>query len=91
MQEIRNEAAHRRARAAAAPPRQLEQANFARRSFRDKQTALILAQFASSNKDLDLDGDQIETLLATLIVSSPVDVVGEVDTNAFDRPKLPQM
>ena len=50
-------------------PRQLSQANFARRSFREKQVALNLAQFANANKDLELGSDQVETLVGTLIVS----------------------
>jgi hypothetical protein len=71
-EKMRREEAYNQARqiAAAAPvPSALDQANFARRSFRDKQMALNLAQFASENKDLDLGSDQVETLVGTLIVS----------------------
>ena len=70
MQQLRSENAFRRARIAADAPRQLEQANFARRSFIEKQMALNLAQFASANKDLDLGSDQVENLVGTLIVSN---------------------
>jgi len=54
---------------AAQAPRQLEQANFARRSFVEKQVALNLAQFAGTNGDLNLGGDQVENLVGALIVS----------------------
>ena len=69
VQELRNEHFLNKARTAMAAPRQLEQANFARRSFREKQMALNLAQFSNANKDLDLGTDQVENLVGTLIVS----------------------
>lgn len=69
VQAMRNNHAYRRARIAAQAPRQLQQANFARRSFQEKQLALNLAQFANANKDLGLGGDKVEDLLGTLIVS----------------------
>jgi hypothetical protein len=69
VQQLRTESVYRKARIAAEAPRQLAQANFARRSFREKQMALNLAQFASANKDLDLGSDQVENLVGTLIVS----------------------
>ena len=53
----------------ATAPSALQQANFARRSFVEKQLALNLAQFAAANKDLDLGKDQVENLVGTLIVS----------------------
>lgn len=70
VQQLRSEHAFRKARIAAEAPRQLEQANFARRSFAEKQMALNLAQFASANKDIDLGSDQVENLVGMLIVSS---------------------
>jgi hypothetical protein len=69
VQQLRNQHAYTRARIIASAPRQLEQANFARRSFREKQMALNLAQFASENKDLDLGSDHVENLVGALIVS----------------------
>ena len=69
VQQLRNDHAVRRARIVADAPNQLQQANFARRSFREKQMALNLAQFASTNKDLTLGNDQVENLVGTLIVS----------------------
>lgn len=47
----------------------LEQANFAKRPFLEKQLALNLTQFASINADLELGKDRIENLVGTLIVS----------------------
>lgn len=49
-------------------PSALSQANFTRRSIREQQTALSLAQFANANPDLDLGGDQVENLVGALIV-----------------------
>jgi hypothetical protein len=69
VQQLRNECIYKKARIAAEAPRQLSQANFARRSFRDQQMALNLAQFAHTNQDLDLGSDQVENLVGTLIVS----------------------
>ena len=69
VQRLRSEHAFKRARIAANAPRQLQQANFARRSFREKQMALNLAQFANANTDLDLGSDEVENLVGTLIVS----------------------
>lgn len=68
VQELRSERAFKRAQHALAP-KPMEQANFARRSFRERQTALQLAQFASAHDDLDLGSDQVENLVGTLIVS----------------------
>ena len=73
VQQLRSEYAFKRAQSIAAAPSQLEQANFARRSFRDKQMALNLAQFASANEDLDLGSDRVENLVGTLIVSRTPD------------------
>lgn len=68
-----NVVSHKRARladnAATAVPSALEQANFARRPFNEKQLALQLTQFASDNKDFDLGSDRVENLVGTLIVS----------------------
>lgn len=50
-------------------PSALEQANFAKRPFNEKQLALNLAQFASDHQDLDLGEDQVENLVGALIVS----------------------
>lgn len=69
VQQLRSESVYKKARIAAAAPRQLAQANFARRSFREQQMALNLAQFASTTQDLDLGSDQVENLVGTLIVS----------------------
>lgn len=52
-------------------PSALEQANFSRRSFLEKQLALNLTQFGNVDKDLNLGRDQLENLLGMLIVSSP--------------------
>lgn len=49
----------------------LSQPNFIRRSIREQQTAISLAQFANANPDLDLGGDRVENLVGALIVSSP--------------------
>ena len=71
VQELRNERAFKKARTATNSPSLplLEQANFARRSFAEKQMALNLAQFASANKDLNLGSDNVANLVGTLIVS----------------------
>jgi hypothetical protein len=50
-------------------PGVLGQPNFIRRSIREQQTALSLAQFANANPDLDLGGDCVENLVGALIVS----------------------
>ncbi|TKA83116.1 hypothetical protein B0A55_00907 [Friedmanniomyces simplex] len=55
----------------------MQQANFARRSFAEKQLALNLAQFAGANKDLDLGRDQVENLVGALIAEAPSEVVEE--------------
>ena len=78
VQQLRTENVYKKARIAAAAPSQLGQANFARRSFRDKQMALNLAQFASANQDLDLGSDQVENLVGTLIAEAPIEVVDEI-------------
>ena len=64
-----SEGLSKKTRTPASAPSALQQANFARRSFVEKQLALHLAQFASANKDLDLGQDQVENLVGTLIVS----------------------
>lgn len=69
IQHIRDENAYKRARTAASAPSALQQANFARRSFAEKQFALNLAQFAATNNDLDFGIDQVENLVGALIVS----------------------
>lgn len=78
VQQIRSAQVYKKARIAAAAPRQLSQANFARRSFREQQMALNLAQFATSNQDLDLGSDQVENLVGTLIAEAPAEVVDEI-------------
>jgi hypothetical protein len=50
-------------------PGVLGQPNFTRRSIREQQTALSLAQFANANPDLDLGADRVENLVGALIVS----------------------
>ncbi len=69
MQDLRNQRIRKRPRTRTAPPRIMQQANFARRSFAEKQLALNLAQFASANKDLELGSDQVDNLVGALIVS----------------------
>lgn len=86
MQELRNERAYKRVRLAPTPPSALEQANFARRSFAEKQLALNLAQFASGNEDLVLGSDQVENLVGALIAEAPSEVVAEM-TAAEDAEK----
>lgn len=71
VQQLRDERSFQRLRIAK-KIRALERANFAKRPFNEKQLALNLAQFASSNNDLDLGSDQVENLVGTLIVSSPL-------------------
>lgn len=68
---MRDERTYERLHAAVAPicPSALQQANFAKRPFNEKQLALNLAQFANDNKDLDLGRDQVENLVSMLIVS----------------------
>jgi hypothetical protein len=50
-------------------PSALGQANFTRRSIREQQTALSLAQFSHANSDLNLSSDRVENLVGALIVS----------------------
>jgi len=50
-------------------PGVLSQPNFTRRSIREQQTVLSLAQFANANPDLDLGSDRVENLVGALIVS----------------------
>ena len=69
MHEQSSEAISKSVLAPASAPSALQQANFARRSFVEKQLALHLAQFASANQDLDLGEDQVQNLVGTLIVS----------------------
>ena len=78
VQQLRSSNVYKKARVAADAPRQLAQANFARRSFRDQQMALNLAQFANSNQDLDLGSDQVENLVGTLIAEAPTEVVDDI-------------
>lgn len=86
VQQLRSENVYKTARIAAEAPRQLAQANFARRSIRDQQMALNLAQFANANQDLDLGSDQVENLVGTLIVSHriihPVQLFANLSTQA---------
>lgn len=51
-------------------PSALSQVNFTRRSIREQQTAISLAQFANANADIGLNGDRVENLVGALIVSS---------------------
>ncbi|KAI6791452.1 hypothetical protein KC332_g17675, partial [Hortaea werneckii] len=78
IQEMRSARATKRARLMATAPSALQQANFARRSFVEKQLALNLAQFAAANKDLDLGKDQVENLVGTLIAEAPEEVVNGI-------------
>ncbi|EMC95572.1 hypothetical protein BAUCODRAFT_494698 [Baudoinia panamericana UAMH 10762] len=73
---LRIEREYKRARLTDAPSA-LHQANFLRRSFAEKQTALTLAQFASANNDLELGNDQVENLVVALIAEAPTEVVDE--------------
>ncbi|KAK5168646.1 uncharacterized protein LTR77_005955 [Saxophila tyrrhenica] len=79
VQQLRSQHAYDTARAIAQEPGNepgpLEQANFAKRSFRDKKMALNLAQFASENSDLTLGADQVANLVGALIAEAPGDVV----------------
>ncbi|TKA45541.1 hypothetical protein B0A54_04080 [Friedmanniomyces endolithicus] len=75
IQHIRNERFHKRPRTAR--PSVMQQANFARRSFAEKQLALNLTQFASANKDLELGSDQVDNLVGALIAEAPSEVVEE--------------
>ncbi|KAF2722328.1 hypothetical protein K431DRAFT_302694 [Polychaeton citri CBS 116435] len=59
-------------------PSQLDQANFSRRPFAERQLALNLAQFANANKDLNLGNDRVETLIGTLIAEAPPEVVADM-------------
>ncbi|KAK0937810.1 hypothetical protein LTR29_010595 [Friedmanniomyces endolithicus] len=77
MQDLRNQRIRKRLRTRTAPPRIMQQANFARRSFAEKQLALNLAQFASANKDLELGSDQVDNLVGALIAEAPSEVVDE--------------
>ncbi|KAK0873885.1 hypothetical protein LTR87_011815 [Friedmanniomyces endolithicus] len=77
MQDLRNQRIRKRPRTRTAPPRIMQQANFARRSFAEKQLALNLAQFASANKDLELGSDQVDNLVGALIAEAPSEVVDE--------------
>jgi len=69
MQRLKCEHTNRTAHIDRAKPSALKQANFAKRSFAEKQLALNLAQFADANNDLDLGKDQVENLVGALIVS----------------------
>ena len=44
--------------------------SFFRRSFAEQRTALDLVGLANQQADLDFNGDQVSSLLTTLIVSS---------------------
>lgn len=54
----------------------LSQPNFTRRSIREQQTAISLAQFANANPDLDLGSDRVENLVGALIVSPNLSCFG---------------
>jgi len=69
MQKFMYEYTIRKAPIETAKPSAMRQANFAKRSFAEKQLALNLAQFADANHDLDLGKDQVENLVGALIVS----------------------
>ncbi|KAK5137194.1 hypothetical protein LTR08_000699 [Meristemomyces frigidus] len=86
VQQLRSESVFRQARSTANAPSPLQQANFSRRSFVEKQLALHLAQFASTNQDLDLGRDQVENLVGALIAEAPSAVVEEY-TAAEDAEK----
>lgn len=60
------------------PPLTLEKDNFAKRSIHEQQVALNLAQFATSNADLNLGADQVQNLLGTLIAEAPSEVVDRI-------------
>ncbi|KAK5124500.1 hypothetical protein LTR85_001717 [Meristemomyces frigidus] len=77
VQALRSERAFKMARLNTNPPSALQQANFSRRSFVEQQLALNLAQFANTNKDLDLGSDQVENLVGTLIAEAPSEVVDD--------------
>lgn len=49
-----------------------EKDNFFRRSFAEQRTALDLVGLANQQADLDFNGDQVSSLLTTLIVSSTI-------------------
>lgn len=56
-----------------APPSQLSNPDFVRRSFAEQRTALQLVQLANQDTGLDISSDQVEILIANLIVSLPSD------------------
>ncbi|KAK1814732.1 hypothetical protein LTR12_010868 [Friedmanniomyces endolithicus] len=88
MQDLRNERIHKRPRTTR--PSVMRQANFARRSFAEKQLALNLAQFASANKDLVLGSDQVDNLVGALIAEAPSEVVEDfmaAENAAGERPE----
>ncbi|KAK3108032.1 hypothetical protein LTR53_017808 [Teratosphaeriaceae sp. CCFEE 6253] len=76
-QDIGEERTIKHAQPAAYAPSALQQADFVRRSFVEKQLALNLAQFATANRDLDLGSDQVDKLVAALIAEAPSEVVDE--------------
>jgi hypothetical protein len=49
-----------------------EKNSFFRRSFAEQRTALDLVGLANQQADLDFNGDQVSSLLTTLIVSSTI-------------------
>lgn len=77
MQKFMYEYTIRKAPIETAKPSAMRQANFAKRSFAEKQLALNLAQFADANHDLDLGKDQVENLVGALIAEAPQEVVEE--------------
>ncbi|KAH0395180.1 hypothetical protein KCU89_g10596, partial [Aureobasidium melanogenum] len=49
-----------------------------RRSFAEQRTALDLVGLANQQADLDFNGDQVSSLLTTLIAEAPADVVEQM-------------
>ncbi|KAI4761816.1 hypothetical protein E4T52_06015 [Aureobasidium sp. EXF-3400] len=55
-----------------------EKDSFFRRSFAEQRTALDLVGLANQQADLDFNGDQVSSLLTTLIAEAPADVVEQM-------------
>ncbi|KAG9587967.1 hypothetical protein KCV04_g10963, partial [Aureobasidium melanogenum] len=55
-----------------------EKNSFFRRSFAEQRTALDLVGLANQQADLDFNGDQVSSLLTTLIAEAPADVVEQM-------------
>nr|OQO11965.1 hypothetical protein B0A51_17942 [Rachicladosporium sp. CCFEE 5018] len=66
------------------PPSQLGQSSFSSRSIRDQQTALLLAQMASTDQDIGLGADKVENLVSALITEAPEAVLDHVTTTETD-------